>query len=193
MTVPFLLKTSERLLVASPYDTALVGCESVRRALLEHDFDQVAMELLPAGVATFEVRGLSPTEVRLLRPFLPPLDAAVGSAIKRASEGHALELAEARRVESYFTEIGITYLRLALEAVHGVAGWPADREPCLGRLLWPASTLDGLPNSTLEWLGGLAYALTALTTEKKRPSGTAPGGANGTTEAATSATAGVSG
>ena len=187
MSVPFLLRTAERIEVASPWDTALMGDEhdAVRTALLRNDIAKARSLGWPGTCVTFELRGLSPTEVRILEAMTPPLDADLLAALTRVRSEDPIDDGSARMLAAYFEELGIVYLRLALEGVHGLPEWPDRRESRLGRRMWPAETLDGLHSRTLRWLGQLAWELTALTPEKKSHSGSPPDGLSGTTEAPT--------
>lgn len=199
MGIPFLIRTSERVLVPSPEDDAL-GPDD-RAALLKLD---LGARTWPEGCALFELRGLSASEVRQLAPLLPTcparaLDhyhAVATDETERTPEQQeaAADAVAARLGVAYLEAVQAVYLRAALVSVRGIAGWPVQRDEHLGLRLWPVETLDALPVVTRAWLGRVAHSLSELTPPKGKPSSSQPGGATGTTAAPTSGpTAGASG
>ena len=180
MGVPFLVRTTERVVVPAPQDDALTPEQ--REALLAYDLEP---RVWPEGAATFTLRGLSASELAQLRPLLPVLPQAAAEAVRQAKDGTDVDAAALRLVDGWLARVSRVQLRAALVEVRGIDGWPARREEHLGLLLWPEETLDGLPPATVEWLSGVAYRLSNLAPEKKRPSSQPLVEPTGTTEAST--------
>jgi len=169
VSIRLLVRTSERVRVVSPWDPALDA--DTKTALLADDLDALNGRTID-GATWFEVRGLSAGEIRRLRPLLPPPPDNVRawlSAINAGDEPPADARLD-RDFAAWQAEVGFVYLRAALMAAD-VEGWPTERENYLGLSLLPEWATDGLPHDTGRWLGSLAYRLSMLAPEKKRPFG----------------------
>lgn len=190
--IRLLLKTSERARVVSPWDPALDPETKVR--LLADDLDALQGRTIE-GATWFELRGLSAGEIRRLRPLLPAPPENVRAWLSAVSRGDA-ETPTDDRLDRDFAawqaEVGFVYLRAALDA-SGIEGWPESRESYLGLQLWPEWAVDALPADTGRWLGALAYRLSMLSPELRRPFGSPPPAPTGTTAAAERTTGAASG
>ena len=191
MSIPLLVRTSERVRVVSPWDPALDA--ATKAALLADDLDCLQGRTID-GATWFEVRGLSAGEIRRLRPLLPPPPDNVRAWLSAVNAGSSFST-DARLDRDFAAwqgEVGFVYLRAALVSCT-VEGWPNEREGYLGLSLLPEWAVDGLPTDTGRWLGTLAYRLSMLAPELRRPFGSPPAGASGTTADATRNTAAASG
>ncbi len=180
MGLQFLIKAVERCVVASPEDAAISP---------EHAAELRAFEFgrsIPPGAARFEMRGLTQTELRQLSSLHPSVPAGVPAYFEAVASGAEGDPAVRRLAHGYLAALRDTYLRAALCGVEGVDGWPTERTEHLGLWLWPTTTLDGLPRETREWLGEVAFRLSTLDAQKKRPSSSPVADPTGTTAASTS-------
>ena len=174
MSVPFLTRTRERVIVPAPQDDALTPEQ--RAALEVYD---LTPRPWPEGAALFTLRGLSDSERAQLRPIMPAMPEEVAELTRTAATGDVDERA-LRLMSAYLRRVSYVVLRAALVSVSGVEGWPSTRQEHLGLLLWPEETLDGLPPATVAWLAEVAQRLTTLDPEKKRPSSSVPAATTGT-------------
>lgn len=181
MSIQLLLRTSERVRVVSPWDPAIDA--ATKRRLQADDLDVLQGRTFE-GATWFEVRGLSGGEVRRLRPLLPPPPDNVRAWLSAVSRGEAppTDSNLDRDFSAWQSEVGFVYLRAALMSAD-LEGWPAERESYLGLELWPEWATDALPHDTGRWLGGLAYRLSMLPPDKRRPFGSPPPEPSGTTAA----------
>lgn len=191
MSITLLIRTSERVRVVSPWDPAIDAATKAR--LLADDLDVLAGRTIE-GATYFELRGLSAGEVRRLRPLLPAPPENVRAWLGAVSRGDTppTDANLDRDFSAWQSEVGFVYLRAALVSA-AVEGWPTERESYLGLDLWPEWATDGLPHDTGRWLGSLAYKLSMLPPEKRRPFGSPPDEPSGTTAAEAKTTSGVSG
>ena len=194
MSIRLLIRTSERVRVVSPWDPALDA--ETKRRLLADDIDCLNGRTID-GATWFEVRGLSAGEIRRLRPLLPaPPDnvRAWLAAVNAAKDGTDVPSDERldRDFAAWQAEVGFVYLRAALMSAD-IEGWPTASDNYLGLALLPEWAVDGLPHDTGRWLGSLAYRLSMLAPEKKRPFGSPLAEPSGTTADATKSTGAASG
>ena len=192
MSIKLLLRTSERVRVVSPWDPAI---DVATKASLLADDLEVLQGRAFDGATWFELRGLSAGEVRRLRPLLPRPPEQVREWLGAVARGEKPPPASStldRDFGAWQSEVGFVYLRAALMRAD-LEGWPAERESYLGLELWPEWATDALPHDTGRWLGALAYKLSMLPPEKRRPFGSPPDEPSGTTAAEAKTTSDVSG
>lgn len=189
--IQLVIRTDERVRVVSPWDGALDA--STKKRLLADDLDVLQGQTI-SGATWFEVRGLSAGEIRRLRPLLPRPPENVRAWLASVSAGTPETTDERldRDFAAWQAEVGFVYLRAALDAP-AIEGWPTERETYLGLQLWPEWAVDALPHDTGRWLGALAYRLSMLPQELRRPFGSPPPGPTGTTADEAKTTAAGSG
>lgn len=179
--IPFTIYSRrEPVSVISPYDPALqlqpCNPDDVRAYHACRTLDLPAGAVLSDQPTRFRVRALSPLEVRQLRPLLPsPHPSQVERIERERADPSAPKTGPAPEEMVVLEETLRLYCRAGLVGIDDGApdGWQGQRQERIGSLrLWPESTIEGLPDETVIWLGAVVSQLTHSTSaEQKKSSG----------------------